>query len=318
MQAPALLSFLALGILAAQEPPPDLDQSLKASRASFSKGDYESARKSIEEAWKLAEQTPADDLRRYEVLKQFSAVLAATRAYTEAENYLQLAINWRENTNGLDDPKVADDLIDLVALCRGEHDFARGLVVQERIVQIHMKSGGARDALLADDFDRKAQLHLNLKDPEKAVGAFQTALIFRESSAGPDHPAILPDLDHLAIALVTVRRYDRAEEVYRRALILRERLYGPTHADLLATLDGLAYSLFGQKKYDDAEPVYKRLLALWETSAGPGHPMVALMLDKMTTFYRDQQKWDQAKETAARAIAVRETFSCQWTGTGSR
>lgn len=82
--------------LAAQDQPPDLDQLMKTANASYSKGDYASARTSLEQAWELAQQLPSSDPQRYKILKQLSGVLSAAGEYASAQNYVELAINWRE------------------------------------------------------------------------------------------------------------------------------------------------------------------------------------------------------------------------------
>ena len=78
LRARVVFLVLTSPVLFAQEQPsPSIDELLSATRTSYSKGDYANARSSIEEAWTLAQQTPKDDPRRYDVLKWFSASLSA-------------------------------------------------------------------------------------------------------------------------------------------------------------------------------------------------------------------------------------------------
>src|SRR4051795_2002536 len=99
--------FLAAVLAYAQEPIPPL---LEAGNAAYLKGDYESARQSFLKAGDAAQETPASDPVRYDILKRLTAVRAAAGEFADADQFLQLAINWRENTNGQNDPKVVDDL----------------------------------------------------------------------------------------------------------------------------------------------------------------------------------------------------------------
>ncbi len=304
----ALLATIALAV-AAQDQPPDIDPLLKTARAGYSKGDYAAARAALEQAWTLAQELPAKEPMRYEILKQLSGVLSAAGDYAGAQNYVELAINWRETAIGRDDPKIADDMIELATLCQRQKDLPRALALLQSAQSMHIRASGPESLAVADDFSRIALVQMDAMKPQLATGPLQRAIEIREKVLGAEHPAILPELDRLAAAWIPLREYAKAEETFRRALIIRERLVGPMHADLMPTVEGLAYSLFGQKKYEEAEPGYKRLLALWIFSTGhPDHPMVALTLDKIAVFYREQGRWEEGTDAADRANALRALF----------
>ena len=303
-----LVVLLCAGGCAAQEAAVGIQPLLDAGNASYLKEDYESARQSFAQAWELAQQQPASDPVRYEVLKRLTAVRAAAGEFADADDYLQMAINWQEHAVGLNDPKVADDLLISFNLSRAMKNYDRAEVILGRVMGIHRQAYGAGSVQLADDFSRMGQMYLEKKDLERAVNFSDAALGIRTQLAGALDRSLLPDLDRMAGAENALREYDKAESLYRRALVIRETLVGREDPDLISSLDGLAYACFGQKKYDQAEPLYRRLLALWIKSVGGGHPMVALTLDKIAIFYADQKKYDQAKEAEDQAIAIRTHF----------
>lgn len=287
----------------------DIASLLVQGNTSYMRGDYEAARQSFLKAWEFAQQLPPKDPVRYDVLQRLVSVRAAVAEFAEADNYLQMAINWREVTNGMDDPKLPDDLLRSVGLCRGMKNYDRALLVLNRVMGIHSQRFGRNSAAVADDYSRMAQIEMERKNVPAGIGWTNMALKIRTDLAGPLDPSLIGDLDRLAGAHITLREYDQAEEAYRHALVVRETLYGKDDADLIATVDGLAYALFGQKKYDEAEPLYQRLIALWTKSLGDDrHPMIALALDKVAVFYADQKKYDQAKEAEDRANAIRTHF----------
>jgi tetratricopeptide (TPR) repeat protein len=307
---------IAAGALAQDEKPaPTIPSLLQTAQAVYMHGDYEAARQSLLQAWNLVQQAPPEAPLRYDVLKRLSAARAAAGEFADADNFLQLAISWRETNLGMNDPKIADDVLLSVAYARGMKDFDRALLLMNRVVRLHatanMAAGAASpDAInsisVADDFSRIARIQAELQKPEAAIVSLSTALNIRTKLLGPLDPSLVYDLDRLASLQIATRAYDKAEETYRHALVIRETLYGKTNADLIATVDGLAYALFGQTKYDEAEPLYQRLLSLWIASVGEEtHPMVAIALDKIAIFYAQQKKWDQAREAAAHANAIR-------------
>jgi tetratricopeptide (TPR) repeat protein len=302
------LLISTLGLAWAYDQNVELDQFVRAGEASYRKADYEAARIAYEKAWELAQQTPSNTPVRYDILKRLTAVSAAAGQFAEADNYLQLAINWREISIGRDDPKIADDLLESVTLCRGMKQFDRAMAILERVRFMHAKSAGPGSAAVADDFSSMAQVQMDQKNGEGAASSLAAALQIRAKLAGQYDASLLPDLDRLGPLLIMLQRYDKAEDTFRFALVIRESLLGKESPDLIVSVDGLAYACFGQKKYDDADPLYQRLIALWTASAGKEHPMVALAYDKVAVFYAEQKKFDQAKAAADHANAVRAHF----------
>ena len=289
-------------------PAPDIPQLMQTGDAAYLKGDYEAARQTFDQARQLAELKPADDPVRYDIFRRLSSVRAAAGDFADADNFLQMAITWRENTQGQNDPKLAGDYLQSVTYCRGMKDFSRALTVLNRVLAMHAKASGYESTDVADDYSRMAQIYMEQKKPDLAIGALNNALAVRTKISGPLHPSLVYDFDRLGEAAIVIRDYAKAEAAYRRALVIRETLYGKNHADLIATLDGLAYACFGQKKYEEAEPIYQRFISLWVTSVGEDHPMLAIALDKVAVFYVDQKKYEQAKDAMDRATAIRTHF----------
>jgi tetratricopeptide (TPR) repeat protein len=289
---------------------PDVAELLKSAQSAYLKGDYIAARASLDQAGSALQQSPRSEPKRYDVAKQLAAVLSAAGDYKAAQEFLQIAIDWREaNHVAPDDSQLINDWVDMANLCQRQNDFERALALLEFVRTRHMRYSGPQSLLVADDFSRIALLHVNEKKPDLAIEPLRTAISIREIVLGAEHPAILAELDRLGSLQITLRLYADAEETFRRALVIRERLTGPMHADLIASVEGLAYAQFGQKKYDEAEHGYKRLLALWIFAAGsPDYPMIALTLDKIAVFYREQKRWDEAEDSAWKAIAIRGLF----------
>ena len=303
----AILFLIAIGLFG-QAAAPDIDALLQTARTAYRKADYSAARKSYEEAWAAASELPPKDPKRYEILKELSGVLSASGDQDTAENYIELAINWRETAVGREDPLIAGDLIELGTICERRKDYERAIAILYQVVGIHTKARGGRDNTdVADDFSRIALVQLAQNKPEAAIPALLTAVGIREKVLGPDSPGLLTELDRLGSAQIATRAYGDAEMTFRRALVIRERIEGSQSPDLLTTLDGLAYSLFGEKQYDEAEIFYKRLLNLWLLIGNL--PMIADTDEKIAVFYREQKKWDQGTEAAANAIALRALVS---------
>src|SRR5271157_941987 len=105
-----LLCFVVASCAAqVQDSATDIPPLMQTANASYMRGDYEAARQSLLQAWELAQQTPQNDPVRYDILKRLTSARAAAGEFADADNYLEMAITWRENTLGQGDPKIADD-----------------------------------------------------------------------------------------------------------------------------------------------------------------------------------------------------------------
>jgi tetratricopeptide (TPR) repeat protein len=309
-----LLLLMAAGGLTAQEqttppppPPPAIPDLIKTGQASYMKGDYEAARQSFQQAWDIARMGPMDDPVRYDIHKRMVSARAAAGEFADADDFLQLAISWREQNLGMNDPKIVDDVLLSVGFARALKDFEKARLVMGRVLSMHLRAAPGADSIaVADDFSRMAQIYAEMAKKEDAIRWFNDALDLRAKILGPLDPSLVYDLDRLGSLQLASRAYDKAEATYRHALVIRETLYGKKNADLIATVDGLGYALFGQKKFDEAEPFYLRLLDLWKASVGdPTHPMIAMAYDKIAVFYGAQKKWEQAEAATTQANAIR-------------
>jgi tetratricopeptide (TPR) repeat protein len=293
---------------AVEDPAKVLAAKIKDGDAAYLKGDYEVARQVFLGAWELLQDLPKENPARYDVLKRIANVRAAAGEFKDADEWLQQAITWRENTLGPRDPKIADDLLISVSYCRGMKDFDRAMAILRRVQALHVAIYGFDSSMVADDFHRTAQVYMEQKKPEPAINSLNTAVGIRTRLGGPLDPTLVPDLDRLGELYTLQRQYDDAIAAFQHNLVIRETIYGKVHADLISTVDGLAYALFGAQKYEEAEPVYQRLIGLWEATVGKEHPMIAVTLDKVAVFYATQKKLPEAHAALERSTAVRARF----------
>ena len=121
--------------------------------------DLAAARRAFASAWELALQTTKDNPVRYDILKRLTSVRSAAGEFADADNWLQQAITWRENILGQKDPKIADDLLISVSLCRGLKDFDRALVILRRVQALHVEAYTYNSTAVADDFSRMSSIY---------------------------------------------------------------------------------------------------------------------------------------------------------------
>jgi tetratricopeptide (TPR) repeat protein len=281
---------------------------LNEGNRAFAQGDYPGARQSFEKVLQFARELPADSPIRYDALKLLTATAAATGQFTEAERYLQQAVEWRESIIGPNDAKLAGDLLLSVRLDLRAKEFDRALAAAQRVQAMHTTADTAESLPVADDLLLIGQIYLAEKKPDEALRSLIAAQRVRTNLAGPLDPGLLPVLDSLSEAFRAIGGASVTEPAYRQALAIRQTLYGETGAELISTIEGLADAYFSEGMFSAAEPFYQRLLALWESQVGKDHPMIAVTLDKLVVFYTKAGEPEKARGALARSVAIRARF----------
>jgi tetratricopeptide (TPR) repeat protein len=221
-------------------------QFLKEGDSAFAQGDYASARRSFEEAQKIAQQLPADSPIRYEVLKRLTSTSAASGQFADAERYIQQAVEWRASTIGPKDPKIADDLLLSVNLDMRTKEFDQALATAQRVRAMHTEAYTPESIPVADDLLRIGQIYLAEKKPNEAERSLVAALDIRTKLGGSLDPGQLPILDQLIESFRAIDGGPGTETFYRQALTIGETLYGDKSGELISTIEGLANVLFGR------------------------------------------------------------------------
>jgi tetratricopeptide (TPR) repeat protein len=188
-----------VALAGAQEIQPHMD----AGNAAYLRGDYETARQEFAGAWEIAEKLPPKEPVRYDVLKRLASVRSAAGEFTDADTWLQMAINWRENAFGLNDARVADDLLISAGLCRALKNYDRALLILSRVMAIHRVDG--TPSAIADDYSRMGQVYLEQKKPDDAVIVLKTAIEMRQVVLGALDASLVRDLDRLASVYIAQR-----------------------------------------------------------------------------------------------------------------
>src|SRR5262245_29126704 len=102
----------------------------------------------------------ADSQIRYEVLKRLTSASAASGGVTDAQQYLQQAIAWRESIMGPKDPKIADHLLLLVNLNMRAKAFDQALATAQRVEAMHVEAYTSESIPVADDLVRIGEIYL--------------------------------------------------------------------------------------------------------------------------------------------------------------
>ncbi len=240
------------------------------------------------------------------LLNQTGSYLHQRGQYSEAERFLQQALDIREQTLGSEHSDTADALNNLAILYDDEGKLDLAVSLLQRAASIYENTLGLDHPDTAITMNNLALLYETQGQVDLAVPLLQRSLAVCERALGLDNPITATTLNNLAFLYDAQGKLDLALPLYQQALAIRERLLGPDHPETANTLSNLSALYEAQGKADLAVPLYERALAIQERVLGPDHPSTADTLNNLAALYHHQDKLEQAEFFYKRALALCE------------
>lgn len=150
-----------------------------------------------------------------------------------------------------------------------QNDFAGAEVVFRRALTIYTSTRGAEDLRVADTLDLVASALFEQQQGRALAGPlFFRAWVIRETSLGPDHPAIADSLHHVAVSLYS-DNVSLAIPLFLRSREIREKVFGHDHPLVADSLNAMAKLYDLHNRRDLAIPLYQDALSIQEKVFGP-------------------------------------------------
>jgi CHAT domain-containing protein len=222
-----------------------------------SEENYGLATDAAQKAQKIAESS--GDGARTATSWRYLAVLAESQGkYADAETFVQRALALREKTLGVDDPAVADQLVELARLeCKqNKQPQAEPLLIRAQRIREH--AFGVNSAPFADVLIERAALLDSQRRYPDAEPLYRQAISIKEKALGPEDPDVADALGSLAASYVEQARYAEAESLYDAALQADEKFMGPEDPIIIPVLTNLASAYDKQGKTADASQARQR------------------------------------------------------------
>ncbi|HXJ58685.1 MAG TPA: CHAT domain-containing tetratricopeptide repeat protein [Verrucomicrobiae bacterium] len=205
------------------------------------------------------------------VLEKTAAAYQDAGLFERAEPLRQQALGIRERNLGPDDPKTGQSAGMLGILYIDMSEFARGVRLLQRNVDIQLKAHTENHLDTAQAIDELAAGYRIMGDNLAAEQQQRRAVRLFEALVGSDDPRYARALESLADCLRhthPVAGAVEAETMIRRSIAIRENVSGPNHQALGPALTLLASALNRQDRFDEAAHTYERALAISTRSQG--------------------------------------------------
>jgi len=278
----------------------------------FDQGDFETARKLLEEVLALRERIfGPEDLAVGSTLYMLGGgVYSALGKCAEAKAATARAVTIYRKALGNQHPSLVPVLRAFgfsASLC---NDLAEARAAYEEAVAIAEDTSGPESAdagvalyglsgVLEEQGDYPAAL-------DAAERGYQIVLkIF-----GPNHDQSLEALGHIAVLYDDLGESNRGAELEREIVRRTELVYGTDHPNVARALHNLGGTLaFDLGRPEDAKPLLERALHIREQAFGPSNEWVASTLVNLSGgVYQPLEEFELARDYATRALTIRETL----------
>jgi tetratricopeptide (TPR) repeat protein len=186
----------------------------------------------------------------------------------------------------------------------GDYDAARQSFEKAwELVRIAAATDPARYDVL------KKLTHVSAASGDLAAGDryLQMAILWRESTLGPDDPKLSGDLLEAVALCRGLKDFDRALLLLRRVLALDTAATGPDSKPVADDYSRMAQIYMDQKMMDSAVGPLNLALSIRTRLAGPMDPVLVPDLDRLAEAYIAVRQYDNAEYIYRRALVIRES-----------
>ncbi|HYF23597.1 MAG TPA: tetratricopeptide repeat protein [Caulobacteraceae bacterium] len=146
------------------------------------------------------------------------------------------------------------------------------------------------------------------KRPGEAGEIYRLALLWLESSAGPDSPEVALALNNLALAVGDQGADEEADALLRRSLRLRLAAFGPTDPATLITSRNLAVTLRRLGRPDEAASRFDDILSKQLAAQPPDRAAIATTLHDYAVTLITLNHAARAEYALREAVTIRESL----------
>jgi len=221
--------------------------------------------------------------------------------YESAERELRRAA---ELYRGLDDPALADALVELGSLLVAMGDFPEARAVQEEALDVRIRAHGARSAETAEAHAALGETSFFEGDFEAAAERFRTALSIYADSLPADAEPVVYANANLAAVLEELGQLEESLALNASALEGLRSLLGPDHVDVATVSGNYALKLQATGRLDEAEPFLLDALRILRLAYGADSDRTARALNNLGAYYRRVGRTEDAAASLSEALEI--------------
>lgn len=278
--------------------------------ANYASGKFEEAQSEFERALHtLTAKLGAENPQTIDVESRIGYLHAYLEEPSQADHFLNQALERAERVLGPDDPMVAATLAGLSMLSRQRGDFAKATRDIQRALAILERAGLTEQSTYGALLSGQGLVYMDMGDSDKAQAYLERNLQWVEQHYGLS-PALSKVLNNLGIVARRKKDYPAAEKYYLRALDLKEKFVGAGHSEYAAVLMNLANVYASEGDYKKALEAHLRSLHIYEKNAAPGESAPIFSLANVAKDYAALGDFENANQVQSRLeLAVEEDIA---------
>jgi CHAT domain-containing protein len=268
-------------------------------------GKYEDARKSIEQALAISENTlgkehPYVATLLYHLAKYYDDKQDSARSISCFDRALAI----RTKSLGEEHPLTIDAMQWLAYAYYGANENAKAEKLADRALQLSQKILGRDHLLVARCLHTLGSI---TRDPIKTERLLQQSLLVAEKTDDLENGFVATVLNSLGILNIDKGDLERAESFLLQSKKIKENYLGPENISHVVNLTNLGIIAREKKDYITAEENYRKAIAIVEKAFGPDNPRLGQVLNNIGNIYRAKGDYPRALEAHLQVLRIWRT-----------
>lgn len=275
-------------------------------------GDYQGALQAAEQA--VQRFTSLYGGEHPETLNALHALAVAQHRigdFVAAKANYEKLITLRKKVLGINDPAMAESLINYGACHLAQSDFAKARKCLGQAITILRQVHGDRHASIAAALNNLGMVSIQQGDWVAARSYLERALAMNREIHGDDHPDTLSMLNNLGILAYNEHDYATSRQYLEQALSAEKRIRPAGHPAIATSLQNLSAALRSQGDLTGARACLEEAIDMRRKQLGEEHPQTIISIANLASLLRAQGEFDLAQEYLEQVLAI-EKKSADW------
>ncbi len=276
------------------------------------KGEYETAKKLLEQAKTILAQTIGTQNTDYtNCITNLSGLNRYTGNFEQAEQLGLEALSIAAAILGKTHPDYSIHLENLANLYMEMGNYEKARTYYEESKDLREAAFGKENYLCGVSLNNLGSYYNAVGDFAQAEQYIAQALAIYEKALGAEHFYTMLAKDHLARTYRSQKKYAAAEPLILEVLELREKFQGSEHPDVARSLVNLAYLKMQLGKFGEAEKLQLRARQIWGKTPGPESLDYFANLRELASSQAGLGRLEDALQTIAESIRLQKTVYFQ-------
>ncbi|WP_299465185.1 CHAT domain-containing tetratricopeptide repeat protein [uncultured Microscilla sp.] len=270
----------------------------------YKKGEYEVAKKSLHQAWKVLKYEFGAEVQLSTVYTVLGFVHEALEEFNLAFRYYKKALKLRKRVLGKYNQATASSYADLANLYFAQGDYIVSIGYDKKALGIKKQLYGAHHPEIALSYNNMASTYNTWGNYGKALKYHQKALAIREKVFGQWHLDVGQSYHNIGYTYMQKGAYNLALEYYQRYKTILQKLTGKHHPHLSSIYTNIGTVYVKKRQYEKALDYFEKNLWLLRSAYARQNSHFAEAYHNFAYVYRLKKDYQLALTYSQKTLDI--------------